>query len=83
MSKITFELADDELQAINSRPDLALAEMRLAAAMKLYELGRLSAGAAARLAGITQPEFLSKLDDYSILTFRQSLAELEEELNNA
>ena len=44
-------------------------ELRLAAAMKLYELGKLSSGAAANLAGIPKPLFLTKLADYGIDSF--------------
>lgn len=39
---------------------------RLAATVKLFELGRLSSGAAARLAGIPQVAFLSRLIDYGV-----------------
>jgi predicted HTH domain antitoxin len=51
----------------------------MAAAMKLYELGQLSSGAAARLAGVPRVVFLSRLADYAIDTFRQSEAQLHEE----
>lgn len=50
------------------------AAIRLAASIKLYELGRLSSGAAARLAGVVFP---SKLDDYGVDTFRLTAEELE------
>ena len=50
-------------------PDEMASELRLAAAMKLYELGRLSAGAAATLAGIPKPLFLTKLADYGVDSF--------------
>ncbi|HEX4955233.1 MAG TPA: UPF0175 family protein [Thermoanaerobaculia bacterium] len=55
----------------------------LAAAMKLYELGRLSSGAAAALAGIPKPLFLARLADFGIPTFRLSRDELERELRRA
>ncbi|EGJ35395.1 MULTISPECIES: UPF0175 family protein [Moorena] len=51
--------------------------------MKLYELGKLSSGAAAQLAGIERVVFLSKLSDYGINTFRLTEAELTEDLANA
>jgi predicted HTH domain antitoxin len=41
----------------------------MAAAVKLHELGRLSSGAAARLAGIPRTVFLSRLADYGVDTF--------------
>ena len=55
----------------------------LAAAVKLYELGRLSSGAAAALADIPRTAFLSKLADYGVDTFRQTEDELREEVANA
>ena len=58
-------------------------EIRLAAAMKLYELGRLSSGAAASLAGVPRVVFLAKLADYGISTFKLSADELAEDLSRA
>ena len=40
-----------------------------AAAVKLYEMGRLSTGVAAQLAGVPKPVFLMKLADYGVNTF--------------
>jgi predicted HTH domain antitoxin len=44
-------------------------ELRLAAAIKLYELGRLSSGAAAELANVPKPLFLLRLRDFGVDTF--------------
>jgi predicted HTH domain antitoxin len=41
-------------------------EVRMLAAVKLYELGRLSSGRAAELAGITRVEFLLSLERYKV-----------------
>ena len=60
-------------------PDALASELRLAAAVKLYEMGRLSSGAAARLAGVTRVLFLSKLADYGVDTFRLTEDELSRE----
>jgi predicted HTH domain antitoxin len=49
------------------------------AAVKLYELGRLSSGAAASLAGIPRVVFLSKLADYGVNTFQLTEEELKQE----
>jgi predicted HTH domain antitoxin len=51
--------------------------------VKLYELGRLSSGAAARLAGIPRTLFLSKLADYGVDTFRLTEDELERQTSLA
>jgi predicted HTH domain antitoxin len=76
-------IPDETFLALKTGPDAMGAELQLAAAMKLYELGRLSAGAAAQLAGLPKPVFLAKLADYGIDTFRQSSAELADEAANA
>lgn len=67
--QITLELPSESLLSLKLRPNEVAGELRLAAAMKLYELGRLSAGAAATLAGVPKPLFLTKLADYGIDSF--------------
>ena len=59
------------------------AEVSMAAAVKLYELGKLSAGAAAELAGIPKPLFMGRLADYGVPNFDLTEEELQEDLNNA
>ena len=59
------------------------AELLLAAAMKLYEAGRLSSGAAAELAGVPKSIFVERLADYAVPAFRQNTAELHDEAANA
>ena len=54
-------------------------ELRLAAAIKLYELGRLSSGAAAELAGLPKPLFLMRLVEFGVDTFELSEDELAHE----
>ena len=53
-------------------------EMRVLTAVKLYELGRLSSGRAAELAGMTRVEFLISLNRYRVFPFTSELADLEE-----
>ena len=79
MSEITISVPDRSLLALKVTAEQAAGELRLAAAMKLYELGRLSSGAAAELAGIPRCLFLTKLADYGIDTFRLTEEELESE----
>ena len=51
--------------------------------MKLLELGRLSSGAAARLAGLAVPVFLARLADYGVSAFRMNEAEIREDAQRA
>ena len=65
-----------------TREELA-AEVRLAPAVKLLDLGRLSGGVAAQLAGVPRPVFLAKLADYGVATFRLPKAALREDAQQA
>jgi predicted HTH domain antitoxin len=83
MPTITLTIPDETLQALQTTPEGLGQEMLLVVAIKLYEMGRLSSGAAATLAGIPRTVFLTKLADYSIDTFCLTEAELIEDLANA
>lgn len=52
-------------------------ELGTLAAVKLYELGRLSSGRAAELAGMSRVEFLLTLGRYKVFPFAAELEELE------
>jgi predicted HTH domain antitoxin len=52
-------------------------ELRMLAAVKLYELGRLSSGRAAELAGVPRVEFLLELGRYKVFPFEAELRDLE------
>lgn len=83
MTTVSFSLPDAMLLALKLPADQVEGELRLAAAMKLFELGRLSSGAAADLAGVPRPVFLGKLADYGIPTFRMTATELAEDIASA
>lgn len=52
-------------------------ELQILAAVKLYELGRLSSGRAAELAGMPRVEFLLELGRYQVFPFEAELRDLE------
>jgi predicted HTH domain antitoxin len=83
MSQLILDVPDESLLSLKLSDEAAAAEIRLAASVKLYELGRLSSGAAARLAGIPRTLFLSKLADYGVDTFRLTEDELERQTSLA
>jgi len=64
MTQVTVSLPDKASLALKVAAEELGNELLLAAAVKLYEVGRLSSGAAAELAGIPKPLFLAKLGDY-------------------
>ncbi|NJM41276.1 MAG: UPF0175 family protein [Anaerolineae bacterium] len=52
-------------------------EMQMLAAVKLFELGRLSSGRAAQLAGVPRVEFLLSLKKYQVFPLADELNNLE------
>ena len=58
-------------------------ELRFLVAAKFYEMGRVSSGRAAELAGINRVEFLNNLSQYRVSVFNYSLDELEREIREA
>ena len=79
MSQILLDIPDESLLSLRLTEKTAAAEIRLAAAVKLYELGKLSSGAAAQLAGLPRVVFLSKLADYGVSCFQLNPSDLARE----
>jgi predicted HTH domain antitoxin len=79
MSQIILDLPEETLSALKLSPEQAKEEIRFTSAVKLYELGRLSSGAAANLAGVPRTVFLSKLAEYAVDTFCLSEEDLLKE----
>ena len=80
---LAIDYGDDVLLALGLSPEQFREEAKILLAIKLYELGRLSSGAAAKLAGIPKPLFLIKLADYRVDTFRLTEEELRKDLASA
>ena len=63
---LTIEYNDDLLYSLGISSEQFSAEAKLLLAAKLYELGRLSSGEAARLAGRERVEFLFALNSLGL-----------------
>ena len=79
MNQIVLDLPEETLSALKLSPEKAKEEIRFASAAKFYEIGRLSSGAAANLAGVPRAVFLARLADYEVDTFNLSEADLSKE----
>lgn len=79
MTEVMMILPESASLALKMPNEALGKELLFAAAVKLYELGRLSSGAAAELAGVPKPLFLAKLADYGVFTFDLKKEELQRE----
>lgn len=80
MSEVTVEYPDNLADAVHTTPAEFEAQVRLMAALKMFELGKLSSGKAAQLAGLNRAEFLEMCGRYRVSIYNYPPEELEAEL---
>ncbi|MEB3278429.1 MAG: UPF0175 family protein [Lyngbya sp.] len=78
--KIQIDISESAFSALRISPQEFVQEMRLAAVVKWYELGKISQSKAAEIAGISRYEFLNTLSRYQVSPFQVTPDELAEEL---
>jgi predicted HTH domain antitoxin len=77
--QVTIEIPEKVLLAEKMDEVSFVRELFVLAAVKLYELGRLSSGRAAELAGMSRVEFLLSLGRYQVFPFQSELSDLEDQ----
>lgn len=78
--QVVLELPEGAFSALRSEPGEMARELCLAAAVKWYELGRLSQAKAAELAGLSRYEFIHALARFEVSPFQESVEEIAEGL---
>jgi predicted HTH domain antitoxin len=78
---LVLNIPEDFMLSIKKTPGELVNEIVLMAAIKMFELGKLSSGKASELAGISRREFLEKCSMYGVSVFNYSDDEIAEELS--
>ncbi|GIV69496.1 UPF0175 family protein [Caldilinea sp.] len=80
---LTISYPDDLLLSLKEDEETFAAEARLLLAVKLYELGRISTGMAARLANMSRVAFMFTLSRFHLSPIGVEADELDEDVKYA
>ena len=76
---LTIKYSNDILLSLKESGKEFEEDAKYLLALKLYELGKISSGKAAKLAGISRVNFLMKMGRYKVSPFQVELEEILEE----
>jgi predicted HTH domain antitoxin len=80
---LQMDMPETAFSTIRKNPTEFVAEMRLAAAVKWYELGIISQEKAAEVAGLSRTDFVFSLGRFEVTPFQYTADEIEKELRDA
>jgi predicted HTH domain antitoxin len=80
---VQIQVTDETLAALRRDASGYAAELRLAAAAKLYEVGRVSQEVAVDIAGLSRAEFLRALSQFRVSPLQDTPDSLKRELERA
>ncbi|MUG99664.1 UPF0175 family protein [Scytonema sp. UIC 10036] len=80
MKTVSMEFPESVFSALRKDPNEFAQQMRIAAAVKWYELGEISQGKAAEIAGLNRADFINILLLYKVSPFQYTSQELAEEI---
>jgi len=81
--QLTIDLPEDVFSLLRKSPTEFVGELRLAAAVKWYELGMISQSKASELAGVSRQKFLVALNRFKVSPFQVTPEELAKEAADA
>ncbi|MCB0211604.1 MAG: UPF0175 family protein [Anaerolineae bacterium] len=80
MNKISITFPENFELAVQTTAEELEAQIRLMAALKMFELGKLSSGKAAELAGLSRAEFFEMCGRYKVSIYNYDTDDVEAEL---
>ena len=83
MERIILEIPEEVLISLKETPLELSRDIRMFAAVKFYQMGKLSSGRAAQLAGVSRITFLQALSLYGVSIFDLTPEELKQDIENA
>ena len=72
MQALRIDVDDDVLLGLQRTPEELAGELRLAAAVKWYEMGKISQEKAAQIAGLNRSAFIDALGRFGVSPFQES-----------